>query len=189
MTSWNVSEVSGVKLSHFGGFGRLVTLVADYFEKRRSVAMMQGLDARMLADIGVERYEIEALVYGKDVESAKGRSFRSILAAIVRRIQRAQAIRALSELPDHMLADIGVERAMIGDVVDQHFRAGEAKDGTVAASLDGRRAAALDRPDPTLSRIDPALLAKAGYKHGRMGWQPEQQADTANVNKKGKAAA
>ena len=189
MTSWNVSEVSGVKLSHFGGFGRLVTLVADYFEKRRTVAMMQGLDARMLADIGVERYEIEALVYGKDAESTKSWSFKSVIAAIVRRMQRAQAIRALNELPDHMLADIGVERAMIGDVVDQHFRTGQSSDGTIAASLDGRRAAALNRPDPTLSRIEPALLAKAGYRHGRMGWQPERQDETANVNAKGKAAA
>ena len=189
MTSWNVSEVSGVNLSQFGGFGRFVASIADYFEKRRTVAMMQGLDARMLADIGVERYEIESLVYGKTAESAKGRSFRSVLAAIVRRIQRAQAIRALSELPDHMLADIGVERAMIGEVVDQHFRAAGSNDRTVAASLDGRRAAALDRADPTLSHIDPALLAEAGYKHGRMGWQRERQADTANANKKGKAAA
>ena len=189
MTSWNVSEVSGVNLSHFGGFGRLVASVADYFEKRRTVAIMQGLDARMLADIGVERYEIESLVYGKTAESAKGWSFKSAVAAIVRRIQRAQAVRALAALPDHMLADIGVERAMIGEVVDQHFRAGESNDGTVAASLDGRRAAALDRPDQTLSHIDPALLAKAGYRHGRTGWQPERQADTANVNENGKAAA
>ena len=189
MTSWNVSEVSGVNLSQFGGFGRLVALVADYFEKRRTVAMMQDLDARMLADIGVERYEIESLVYGKRAESGEGWSFKSMLGAIVRRMQRAQAIRALNELPDHMLADIGVERAMIGDVVDQHFRAAQAKKGTIAATLDGRRAAALDRPHPTLSRIDPALLADAGYKHGRMGWQPKGEADTANANKKGEVAA
>ena len=87
--------------------------------------MLRQLDAHLLADIGIERGQIDA-VAAKAAEAitpvvAAGPARRvlvELVAALRKGWQRQAAIRSLQGLPDWILADIGIERGCIPNVVD-----------------------------------------------------------------------
>lgn len=101
-------------------------------ENRATVQELQRLDDRMLADIGVTRDQINALVDGQDTVSKP-----SGLAALVNDLiveparrwrVRARTRQELSALDDAMLRDIGIERGQIEGI------AVAAAEGKVSAS-------------------------------------------------------
>ena len=93
--------------------------------RRRTVRMLRQLDAHLLADIGIERYEIDK-VAAKAAKAATPvvaagplqRVLVELVAALRKGWQRQAAIRSLQSLPDWVLADIGIERGRIPESVD-----------------------------------------------------------------------
>ena len=55
----------GASLDFVGRLSRLVNNVKTYAHRRRVQARLESLDDRMLADIGIERADIRAHVWGR----------------------------------------------------------------------------------------------------------------------------
>jgi len=84
------------------------------------VRELSQLDDRMLADIGIERWQIEELadrVSGNGGRSLVGALVATLAAPIVRWHRRNEAYRQLASLDDRMLSDIGVARGDIPQIV------------------------------------------------------------------------
>ena len=95
--------------------------------RRRTARALMQLDAHLLADIGIERNEIDELVARVVKEKAKAAQSRfapriaprfGFLAALRWGWQRQAAIAAMQRLPDWSLSDIGIERGRIPQAVD-----------------------------------------------------------------------
>jgi uncharacterized protein YjiS (DUF1127 family) len=54
----------GASLDFVGHLSRLANNVKTYAHRRRVQMRLENLDDRMLADIGIERHEIQAHVWG-----------------------------------------------------------------------------------------------------------------------------
>ena len=93
--------------------------------RRRTAQALRRLDAHLLADIGIERGEIDA-VAAKAAEATTPvvaaeparRVHVELLAALREGWRRQAAIRSLQGLPNWVLADIGIERGHIPEIVD-----------------------------------------------------------------------
>ncbi len=118
-----------------GASGLLIALVRSVVRavrRRRTVRMLRQLDAHLLADIGIERDEIDK-VAAKAAKAitpvvAAGPAWRvgvELVAALRKVWQRQAAIRSLQGLPDWVLADIGIERGRIPASVDSLLAQGE----------------------------------------------------------------
>ncbi len=118
-----------------GARGLLIALarsVVRAVRRRRTVRMLRQLDAHLLADIGIERHEIDE-VAAKAAEAmtpvvAAGPARRvgvEFVAALRKGWRRQAAIRSLQGLPDWALADIGIERGRIPASVDALLANGE----------------------------------------------------------------
>ena len=55
----------GASLDFVGQLSRLANNVKTYAHRRRVQTRLESLDDRMLADIGIERHEIRAHVWGR----------------------------------------------------------------------------------------------------------------------------
>jgi len=55
----------GASLDFVGHLSRLANNVKTYAHRRRVQTRLEGLDDRMLADIGIERHDIRAHVWGR----------------------------------------------------------------------------------------------------------------------------
>ena len=55
----------GASLDFVGHLSRLANNVKTYTHRRRVQTRLEGLDDRMLADIGIERHDIRAHVWGR----------------------------------------------------------------------------------------------------------------------------
>jgi len=94
-------------------------------QRRHTAQALRQLDAHLLADIGIERGEIDA-VAAKAAEAntpvvaaVPARWIRvELLAALRKGWRRQAAIRSMQSLPDWVLADIGIERGHIPASVD-----------------------------------------------------------------------
>lgn len=89
---------------------------------RRSQAMQElyRLDDRMLADIGINRGDIPAVVKGWDGEIPEDGESRTGLFSGLRRWSRSRATaKALGALDNHMLDDIGLVRGDIDWVAEE----------------------------------------------------------------------
>lgn len=108
-----------------GLLSALAPSVVRAVRRRRTAQALKQLDAHLLADIGIERYEIDA-VAAKAAKAvtpvvAAGPARRvlvELVAALRKGWQRQAAIRSLEGLPDWVLADIGIERGRIPESVD-----------------------------------------------------------------------
>ncbi len=115
-----------------GFLSALVQPIVRAVRRRRTVRMLRQLDAHLLADIGIERDEIDE-VAAKAAEAitpavAAGPARRVLVkfvAALREGWQRQAAIRSLQGLPDWVLADIGIERGRIPESVDSLLAKGE----------------------------------------------------------------
>ncbi len=127
--------VAEVKRPSAGANGLLIALahsVVRAVRRRRTVRMLRQLDAHLLADIGIERDEIDEVA----AKAAKAitpvvaavparRVLGELVAALRKGWQRQAAIRSLQGLPDWVLADIGIERGRIPESVDSLLAQGE----------------------------------------------------------------
>ena len=118
-----------------GASGLLIALahsVVRAVRRRRTTQALRQLDAHLLADIGIERGEIDK-VAAKAAKAitpvvAAGPAWRvgvELVAALRKSWRRQAAIRSLQGLPDWVLADIGIERGRIPNAVDGLLAQGE----------------------------------------------------------------
>jgi len=117
--------------------GLIETLVRK-IKQRRTASELSQLDTRLLDDIGIARGEIDA-ISAKAAAEAVAREgtpamtrFASltklpaaILAFLTNAWRRQSAIAALQRLPNHTLADIGIERGRIAETIDAMAARGE----------------------------------------------------------------
>lgn len=92
-------------------------------ERRRAYNELMALDDRMLHDIGIERGEIETVVYGAQEPEAvagEGEGEPEDVIQIIRQWNRSRATaRTLKSLDDRTLDDIGFVRGDIDWVSDE----------------------------------------------------------------------
>jgi uncharacterized protein YjiS (DUF1127 family) len=156
------------------------SLVADLQRAARGAAVRRELgvlDARTLADIGVESWEIEAIAaevagIGRESVPTTGR----ILAELLWRRPRAWAAKRkaygeLMALDDRLLSDIGVARGDIGRVVYGAAQAEpiapEAEDDIVDIIRQWNRSRAAAK---VLKSLDDRTLADIGFVRGDIDW-------------------
>ena len=127
-----------VKRPAAGAGGLLIALarsvapsVVRAVQRRRTALALRQLDSHLLADIGIERGEIDAVaakaaeVITPVVAAGPARWVRvKFLAALREGWRRQAAIRSLQGLPDWVLADIGIERGRIPASVDDLLASG-----------------------------------------------------------------
>ena len=108
------------KLWHASGLGALVCAVKRGLAKQRTLAQLGALDDQQLRDIGIERAEIGRIATesSRKAHPYPGNWLLRLGAELKRAAARRQTIAQLSSLDDRMLQDIGVERALIGELVD-----------------------------------------------------------------------
>ena len=106
------------------GLGTLICAARRALARRRTLAELNALDSRQLRDIGMERADIGRIA----VETSRSAhpypaSWISRLGAELKRAAaRRQSIAQLSSLDDRILQDIGIERAMITEMVDARMQ-------------------------------------------------------------------
>ena len=158
---------------------------------------LERLDDRMLDDIGVRRYDIDAIAQSvasrqaPGIGAAVGNLFASLARIVVAWSERRAAYRELSGLEDRMLTDIGITRSDIPAVIS-----GMAARATVGESADPfeivrrwlrSRAAAQD-----LNALDDRALDDIGMVRGDIDWVAEEPATRslrpANTNQASRVA-
>ncbi len=115
-----------------GLLSALVQSIVRAVRRHRTVRMLRQLDAHLLADIGIERHEIDK-VAAKAAEATRPVVATvpapwigaELVAALRKNWRRQAAIRSLQGLPDWVLADIGIERGRIPESVDDLLGNGE----------------------------------------------------------------
>lgn len=135
----------------FAEFSRLVVNgllrpMIDWNRRRKARAILSALDDRMLADIGLARYEIDAHV--AHLSGAITRPLPTSVAAMeegftapLRAWSAARVtVKELSRLTDRQLQDIGVIRGDIGDLAGE--LAGRGRTGTTGAANTNMRPSA-----------------------------------------------
>ena len=104
--------------SGFGWVGRIIDSVRENLRRRAVRAELMGLDDRLLADIGLTRGDIPAVLGGS--ERGLLREEINSLVRPFRLWQRSrEAARVLKTLDDHALADAGMLRADISCVATE----------------------------------------------------------------------
>jgi uncharacterized protein YjiS (DUF1127 family) len=159
---------------------------------------LQKLDDRLLADIGLQRWQIEVVA-----DNAVGGSRESFPAAVVQLVsllgkgfrlwrEKRIAYRELMALDERMLRDIGLNRGDIPAVVAGINRTAEATDST--DPLDALRRWNRSRSAAkTLNALDSRMLNDMGFVRGDIDWVAEELAvrslTPANGNKSAPRAA
>ena len=125
--------------------GLFATLVRA-MKRRHTANLLRELDSRMLDDIGITRGEIDQVAAKAAAEAVLGEDAlamprlasltklpASIWAGIAKAWQRQATIVALQRLSSHTLADIGIERGRIAEIVDAMMAEGAATPAPVRA--------------------------------------------------------
>jgi uncharacterized protein YjiS (DUF1127 family) len=164
-----------------GAFGALVEAVLRPFQRRAIVHRLERLDDRMLEDIGLQRWEIDAVA-----TSATGRraptlavALVDLLAAVAKRIvawqERRMAERELRGLDDRMLRDIGISRSDIPHVAAGRPISAKAEEANDA--LEGLRRWIRSRAVAReLNTLDSRTLNDIGMVRGDIDWVAEELA-------------
>ena len=93
-------------------------------QRRRTIAELQRLDDRLLADIGLERDMVDQVADGIVAgETATSAQPVGLMASLRCWSEKRATIRELRALDDRMLADIGIERSQIEATVERQTRA------------------------------------------------------------------
>ncbi|MFQ6019063.1 MAG: DUF1127 domain-containing protein [Kiloniellaceae bacterium] len=190
------------------GFRRLARLVERNIvlpieranRRRRTIAELSRLDERMLNDIGLSRADIGTVAsdLARRATPAETLPIRlpeavsRALAAIRAARARGKTIRELKQLPDRLLADIGIARDEIESAVDRLFarqadrgRQRRPSSPSPAHGLRDRAGAVLRalrqwrmsrRAAGQMARFDAQVMADLGYVKGDIDWVPEAMA-------------
>jgi uncharacterized protein YjiS (DUF1127 family) len=169
---------------------------------RRTIAELNQLSDRMLADIGLTRSQIVevATLLAAPADGTRRHSKlaqQSIFVRMRLAQQRRKSIRELEQLPDRILADIGIARGRIPAAVDEIM---EKRNAPVATSITGGspvhgllahlegavrplRQWQLSRlAAGQIARLGSATLADLGYVKGDVDWVPEVLASRKIAN-------
>ena len=182
-----------------GGFvaslNRLLTAFEERRERARLLGELERLDDRMLADIGLARYDLREHVRQMRVEPKPSLVRRAWRAFKEARARRATA-RQLYALSDAVLADIGIERGQIRAYAagELDIDRGARKSHVVKRLATSLRQWNLSRQAVSdMVRIDAKLMADIGYVKGDVDWVPEvlanRRLEAANRNAGGEEAA
>lgn len=117
---WQIDEIAdaavgGERPSLWRGLAEaIVAPLVRWYRRSQALQELSRLDDRMLADIGINRGDIPALVMSWDGETPEDGDTRTGLFSGLRRWSRSRATaKALGALDNHMLDDIGLVR---GDI-------------------------------------------------------------------------
>lgn len=178
-------------------FGALVEAMQRPLRHRAIVRRLERLDDRMLEDIGLQRWEIDAVAQSVTAHKAPSVAVAlvDLVAAAAKRIVAWQELRAaereLRRLDDRMLRDIGISRADI-----PHIAAGRpvsAKGEEANDALDALRRWARSRAAAKeLNALDSRTLNDIGMVRGDIDWVAEELAlrslHSANTNNASRVA-
>ncbi len=159
-----------------------------WLNNRQMVAQLQQMDDRMLRDIGIERGDIVARIYGRPVETGSNAAPRDgLIKRLSRRLaearRRRQTVRILDNLSDRMLDDIGIVRADIEKQVGL-VMAGQTN-AQVLADLTPRRDVSVDLGPSGWGRVLPHLWQPmTGY----FGFEKSQPSAANNERQRASAA-
>jgi uncharacterized protein YjiS (DUF1127 family) len=164
-----------------GAFGALVEAVLRPFQRRAIIRRLERLDDRMLADIGLQRWEIGAVATSVAGRQAPTLSVAlvDLIAAVAKGIvawqERRAAERELRSLDDRMLRDIGISRADIPYVAagrPASVKTEEAYDALESLRRWIRSRAAAKE----LNTLDSRTLNDIGMVRGDIDWVAEELA-------------
>jgi uncharacterized protein YjiS (DUF1127 family) len=163
--------------------GALRDLTAAILRPLRRQAIsdrLERLDDRLLEDIGIQRFQIDAIAdsvasqRAPSVGVALGHLFAVLVKSVAAWSERRTAYRELNALDDRMLSDIGITRADIPAVI-AGMTAARHEDGTDPLEAVRRwarsRAAAQD-----LNALDNRTLDDIGMVRGDIDWVAEELA-------------
>src|SRR5262245_14665799 len=136
---------------------------------------LERLDDRMLADIGVKRIEVETVAdkASRNAVPSLGELVGQYLSTAGK---RRELRRELNALDDRMLADIGISRADIPDVVDAISAQPASDEGEydpIASLRVWNRSRETAR---TLALMDDRQLSDMGFVRGDIDWVAEELA-------------
>jgi len=182
--------------------------------RRQTIKQLHSLSDRMLEDIGLRRdqiAEIATLLAARPVTSPVASAPHRATSAVKTMIAKARSarlrratIRELEQLPDRVLADIGISRGQIPTAVDNILEkrsarapASQSSASPVHALLSRLENAA--RPlrqwhvsrlaAGQIARLGGATLADLGYVKGDVDWVPEVMAKRKIANPANRAQA
>jgi uncharacterized protein YjiS (DUF1127 family) len=137
---------------------------------------LDRLDDRMLADIGMKRFEVETVA-----DKASRNTVPSVAELIGQYLstagKRRMLRRELNALDDRMLADIGISRADIPAVVEAIGSAPASEDGVEFDPIASLRVWNRSRETArTLASMDDRQLSDMGFVRGDIDWVAEELA-------------
>jgi uncharacterized protein YjiS (DUF1127 family) len=120
----------------WSGLSALIGGLRRRIRHRRTLRALQSLDDRLLSDIGVSRFDIEATAaFCCENKTPAAESVWQKVGNWLRlERRRRQTVRELSAMPDEILADIGIARADIPAVAAALFDAPPATTSTGEAA-------------------------------------------------------
>lgn len=106
------------------GLGTLICAARRALARRRTLAELNALDSRQLRDIGMERTDIGriAVETSRSAHPYPATWISRLGTELKRAAARRQSISQLNALDDRILQDIGIERAMITEMVDARMQ-------------------------------------------------------------------
>ena len=111
-----------------------------WWKRQRLSREMHNLDDRMLADIGLSRYEISQVVDRTFPRVTFAAIVTSLIGSVRKYIRNHRAAEELSYLDDRMLADMGIFRSDIASIAEGYYPERDHRDQN-AANDDHVRAA------------------------------------------------
>jgi uncharacterized protein YjiS (DUF1127 family) len=154
-------------------FCALFEAIRRPFRHASIVRELARLDDRMLADIGVQRWDIDTVaeaataVEAPSIGTALGRVIVALGKAVGRWQEHRTAVRELAALDDRMLSDIGISRSEIPAVVAGGARAAAAASAGDSDALEAFRRWNLSRiAAKELNGLDNDMLDDLGLVRG-----------------------
>jgi uncharacterized protein YjiS (DUF1127 family) len=145
--------------------------------RRAQLAFELGrLDDRMLADIGMKRFEVEAVADKASRQAVP--SFGELVGQYLSTAgKRRELRRELNALDERMLADIGISRADIPAVVEAIGAQPASEDGVEFDPIASLRVWNRSRDTArTLASLDDRQLNDMGFIRGDIDWVAEELA-------------
>ena len=174
------------------------SVLQRWLRRAAVVRELSQLDTRMLDDIGVARWQIDEIAdsaVGGERPSLFAGLVEAVAAPLVRWYRRNEAFRQLSQLDDRMLADIGINRGDISNLVEnwngqEPGAEAEEEIGLLRGFRQWNRSRATAK---ALHALDNHMLEDIGLVRGDIDWVAEELAaqsvwNAANRNHQPRAA-